>query len=176
MFIHLFALIVNEKFWMDLNDFFFRKMWIMLIVYYATLFHCLYVTIFVGKLTVLRILFKSRKVLTVEEPCLGFHFYVIDIKWWMFWRRVGIGLVTPSHLIFTQHLGIYWQCENGCVHNHTSVKCFLYSATTTNKVQPSLVETQMTTLSLTGIECLRRKGCNLIYFWFPPHWKKWWIL
>lgn len=29
-----------------------------------------------------------------------------------------------SHLIFTQHLGIYLQCDNGCVHKHTSVMCF----------------------------------------------------
>lgn len=144
-------------------------MWIMLID--VTLFHCLYVTIFVGKLTVLRILFKSWKALTVEEPCLGFHFYVIDIKWWMFWRRVGIGLerrFTPHFHTAPGHLFTVWKRLHPQPHIHDVL---LYSATTTNKVQSSLLETQMTTLNLSGIECLKRKESNLIYIVIPPHWK-----
>lgn len=130
--------------WKVLNGFewfFFRKrMWIMLIVYYVTLFHCLYVTIFVGKLTVLRIVFKSWKVLTVEEPSLWFHFYVIDIKWWMSWRRVGIGLerrLTPHFYTAPGHLFTVWKRLRPQPHIR---EVLLYSATTTNKVQSSLLD------------------------------------
>lgn len=150
--------------------FIFRKMWLMLIVNYVTLFHCLYVTMFVGKLTVLRNLFQSWKVLTVEEPFLGFHFYVIGIKWWMFWRRVGTGperRLTPQFHTAPGQLLTVWTRLRPPAHIRDVL---LYSATTTKNVQASWLEMQMT-FNLSGMGCLRRTESNLIYFWFPPHWK-----
>lgn len=47
----------------------------MLIIYYVTLFS---LPVCYNICRELRILFKSWKVLTVEDPGLGFHFYVID--------------------------------------------------------------------------------------------------